>query len=134
MRRQVEWADLDPGQHVNNARFLALVEECALQATAARGWPPERLHSAGLRLAPRRHQIEYVQPGLFGEELEFVSWLSGLDAESAIRGCLITRNGGTATLVRARAEWTCCEIDSAQVVPMPETLCSDLLPASQCHD
>jgi acyl-CoA thioester hydrolase len=134
MQRRIEWSDLDPGKHVNNARFLALVEECTLQATEAVGWSPERLRTSGVRWTPRRHMIEYLQPGLFGQELEFASWLSELTAESAIRSCVVSQDGGSSVLVRARSEWICRELQSEQPVPMPESLRRDIRSGSRCHD
>jgi len=134
MQRRVEWSDLDPAQHVNNARFLALVEECTLQATEAAGWPPERLRNCGVLWAPRRHLIEYLRPGLLGQELELASWLTELSAESAVHSCVVSQDGGSSVLVRARSEWICRDVQSEQPVPMPESLRRDLQPASRCHD
>jgi acyl-CoA thioester hydrolase len=133
MRRKVEWADLDPGQHVNNARFLALVDECAIQATAAARWPPGRLRGDGLVLRPRRHEIEYLQPGLFGQQLHLASWPAGFEADSVIRSCVI-HLAGDAVLVRARSEWVCCDIASCQPVPMPQPLRRALRLASPSQD
>ncbi len=45
--RRVEWHDLDQVGHVNNAVYLAYLEDCDVRVTAAHGWPPARLEAEG---------------------------------------------------------------------------------------
>ena len=50
MRRRVEWRDLDETQHVNNAAYLAYLEDCGLQVCAAHGWPLARMQEEGFAI------------------------------------------------------------------------------------
>jgi hypothetical protein len=45
--RQVDWRDLDPANHVNNANYYHYLEECSLHADQAAGWPTDRTYQTG---------------------------------------------------------------------------------------
>jgi acyl-CoA thioester hydrolase len=68
-RREVEWADLDALEHVNNAMYVTYAEEAAARDFSTRGWPPVKLAEAGLTVAVRRLQIQYLSPAVWGEVL-----------------------------------------------------------------
>jgi acyl-CoA thioester hydrolase len=125
-RRWVEWRDLDPEAHVNNAVYLAYVEECGLQILAARGWPPARLATQGLAVEARQHRIEYRLPAQWGDELELITWFSDVQGASAIRHSMVHRVGDGTLLVRARSVESCVDLETGDPVPIPETLRTDL--------
>jgi len=65
LRRRVEWRDIDMAQHVNNAVYLAYLDDCGLQVAAAHGWPPSRMQAEGFAIVTRRQRILHpiLRPG-----------------------------------------------------------------------
>ena len=128
LRRRVEWRDIDAAQHVNNAVYLAFMEDCGLRATAACGWPLARIQAQGVAILAGGHQIEYRQPALLDDELELTTWLSGVKEASALRHYTITRAGDGALLARAHTRWGCIDLETGQPMPIPAPLLADLAP------
>lgn len=99
IRRRVAWSDLDTARHVNNAMYLAYIEDCTVQALAAvEGWPaeaPEVLH----------YRIEYQQPALLDDEVEIMTWTSDNGGGERVRHYTITRVEDGVQLARARVVW-----------------------------
>ena len=100
-RRRVEWRDLDQVQHVNNAVYLAYIEDCGVQMAAARGWPIARLQEDGHRITARQHRIEYRAPAMLGDMLHVSMWLSNIGRTSFSRHTTVTRPGDGALVARA---------------------------------
>jgi len=128
LRRRVEWRDIDPAQHVNNAVYLAYLEDCAMQAAAAQGWPQARMRAEGFAIVARRYRIEYRQPGVLGDELELATWVSDVERTTAVRHHTFTRMSGGALLARARVLWGAVDVETAQPIPIPNMFVADLVP------
>jgi acyl-CoA thioester hydrolase len=122
LRRRVEWQDVDPAHHVNNAVYLAYLEECRLQAQAATGWPQARMQEAGLATRVRWYQIEYRQPGLLGDELELATWVSDVKETTAVRHSTVSRVGDGELLAQARAYWEATSPETGRPVRIPAAL------------
>jgi acyl-CoA thioester hydrolase len=127
-RRHVEWQDLDPAGHVNNAVYLSYVEDCALQAAAAEGWSPARLQAAGLVFQARHYWIEYRQPAVLGDELDIETWIFDVEPEAAVRYFALRRASDGELLSQVRTVWGAVDLTSGRPVPLPgaflETLAS----------
>lgn len=108
-RQRAEWRDLDAAQHVNNATYLAYIENVTAQA-----WPVMPLMNAGIRPAIRRYRIEHKQPALLGDNLEIVTWVSGVKAASAARHYTVSRDG--TPLARAYVVWVGIDLASGRPV------------------
>lgn len=128
LRRRVEWRDIDTAQHVNNAIYLAYIEDCGEQAAVAHGWPRARMRAEGFSIAIQRHRIEYRLPALFGDELELATWLSDVERGTAVRHYTITRVSDGALLARARTVWGAVDAETGQPVPIPAGLLDDFAP------
>lgn len=128
LRRRVEWRDIDAAGHVNNAVYLAYLEEGGMRAAAACGWPISRMRAEGFRVVARRHQIEYRQPALLDDELELVTWLSHLKGTTAVRHYAITRVEDGALLARARTLLDWLDLETWQPVPIPTSFLEDIAP------
>ena len=127
-RRRVEWRDIDAAGHVNNAIYLAYIEDNGLCAAAAHGWTLERMQAAGFRVIARRYQIEYRQPALLDDELELATWLSHVEDASARRHYTITRSGDGALVARAQMHWGCIDLKTRQLTPILAEFLADLAP------
>jgi acyl-CoA thioester hydrolase len=128
MRRRVEWRDIDPAQHVNNAAYLAYLEECGMQVVAAFGWSMERMWAEGFAIIARRHQIEYVQPAVRDDELEVATWVSAVKHATALRHFTITRVQDGALLVQVHTLWVWVDLKTGQPIRIPDHFLADFSP------
>ena len=128
MLRRVEWRDIDTAQHVNNAVYLAYLEDCGVQAAVAYGWPLSRMREKGFALLERQHRIEYRQPAVLGDELELVMWLSGVGRTTAVRHDAVRRVRDGALVARARTLWTWADLTTGTPLPVPEAFLADFAP------
>jgi acyl-CoA thioester hydrolase len=124
--RRAEWRDVDAAGHVNNTVYLAYIQECALQSLRALGWPIFRLEAEGVAIATRSHRIEYRQPTLLDDELEVATWLSDIQDAAAVRHTLVTRPADGAMIARARTVHSWVDLETGELVPMPEPLAGDI--------
>jgi len=128
LRRRVEWRDIDPAQHVNNAVYLAYLENCAIQSAAAQGWPQPRMRAEGFAIEARRYRIEYRQPGVLGDEMELATWVSDVEHTTAVRHHTVTRLSDGALLARARVLWGAVNVETEQPILIPNTFVADIGP------
>jgi YbgC/YbaW family acyl-CoA thioester hydrolase len=126
LERRVVWSDVDPAGHVNNAVYLAYLEDGEAEAAAAGGWPHQRMAAEGFALVARRHQIEYRQPAVLGDELELRVWLSGLDECHGMWHHAIIRAHDGGRLAQARTHWECVDVETRQPIPVPPQFVADL--------
>jgi acyl-CoA thioester hydrolase len=126
--RRVEWHDLDGAGHVNNAVYLAYIEESAIQAALAQGWPPVRMDEEGFVPVAREHRIEYRLPAVLDDELEISTWLSDITSATAVRHYHLRRMGDGALLARARTVWGTIDAASGEPIPIPPAFLAALEP------
>lgn len=124
-RRQVEWRDVDPEQHVNNAVYLSYMEECGVQVAAAFDWPMERLRAKNIGIIARRHHIEYRQPARLGDTLEVTTWLYDVRRATAMRHYTIRRVEDEALLARAHTRWVCIDLEAGRPRRFPAAFWED---------
>jgi acyl-CoA thioester hydrolase len=127
-KRRVEFRDLDPVQHVNNAVYLEYASECGFQAVAYFNWPLERMLAAGFGIFLRRNRIEYLQPALLGEELEISTWAYNVRRSTATRYYAIQRARDAALLARVSTEAAWVDIKSGRLQRIPPDFLEDLRP------
>jgi acyl-CoA thioester hydrolase len=104
-RAWVEWRDVDPQRHVNNAAYLSYIENGVMEMARVRGWPAERLEREGFGIVARQYRIEYLRPAVLDDELEVWTWVSDKKRATAVRHYEIRRANSQELLVRARALW-----------------------------
>lgn len=126
--RRVEWRDLDGAGHANNAVHLSYIEDCGLQAIAARGWPIARLEAEGLAVVARRHHIEYRQPALLDDELEVITWLSSIKDSAATRHTILTRLSDGAPISRARTQHVWLDRSTGKPTSIPRAFLTEFAP------
>jgi acyl-CoA thioester hydrolase len=125
LRRRVEWRDIDQIHHLNNAAYLNYMEECAVQSLGAFGWSVARLEREGIAIVARRHQIEYRQPALLGDDLIVTTYLSEVRRIGALRHFTVVREADNTLLARARSQWVFMNPETGLPVRVPEAILSD---------
>ncbi len=124
-RKQVEWKDLDPMQHVNNAVYMEYANECGFQAIAAFGWPWERMKEEGFAILVRRCQIQYLQPAVLNDTLEIATWASEAKRATAIRHYTIRRGRDRELLCQANMLGVWIELESGRPMRIPPHFLED---------
>jgi acyl-CoA thioester hydrolase len=133
-RRRVEWRDIDPAQHVNNANYLAYVEECNVAVAVAHGWPLSRLMAAGIGIVARRYRIEYREPALMDDELEVTTFISDVKRATAVRHYGVTRVADGALLARAHVLWVFVDLATGRPRRIPAEFLAAFAPnVTQVH-
>jgi len=125
IRKRVEWRDIDSLWHVNNAMYLAYIEDAAIQVSEAHGWPMQRMKEEGFGILARRHRIEYRQPAQIGDELEVSTWFSDAQRSTAFRHYGICRVSDGELLVRARSLYVWVDLKTGRPIRIPQRFLDD---------
>jgi len=105
---------IDVHGHVNNQEYLRWMQEIAIEHSTAQGWPLLRYLDLGASWYVRSHFVEYLRPGLLGDELRICTWVSGMEKRDSQRHTLFLRDADRRIV--ARLNW-----------PGARTLCSGSL-------
>jgi acyl-CoA thioester hydrolase len=124
MKRDVEWRDIDPEQHVNNATYLNYIEECGIQAAKAFGWGSERIRSEGIAIVARQHRIEYRGQAMLGERLSVTTYLADLRRVGATRIYRIEREDKS-LIAQARSLWIFVNLQTGSILRLPAVFLED---------
>ena len=134
----VRFSDLDPLGHVNNAVYLNLMEQAAIEHAGLSGFAYDELRTHNLAFIARRHEITYVAPSFAGDWLRVTTWTESLEGARAIRAYEICRSGTedshqpgrfsiqetpTPTgdvVVSARTEWAFIDLTTGRPKRLPE--------------
>ncbi len=125
MERRVAWRDIDSVGHVNNAVYLAYIEEAGIDVARARGWPMSRMMEMGFGILARRHRIEYRLPAVLGDDLSIETWLSPPKRSSVVRHYVIRRGREGEDLVRARTVWVWVDLNTGRPIRIPANFIKD---------
>ena len=128
MARKVQWRDIDLAQHVNNATYMAYLEDGGVAVAAAHGWSMARMMEGGFGIVARRYRIEYRQAALLGDELEIATWVSDAKRATAVRHYTIRRISDDELLARAHVLWVWIDLASGRPIRIPEGFLADFEP------
>ncbi|MFM8322615.1 MAG: acyl-CoA thioesterase [Chloroflexota bacterium] len=127
-RRRVAWQEIDPVGHVNNANYAVYASDCGFAATEHFGWPWERLAQMGIGIYLRRLRVQYLQPALFGDELQISAWIYNARRSTAQRCYTITRVSDGALLAQVDTLSVWVSLQSGQPVRIPPQMRADFAP------
>ena len=125
MRRRVEWREIDQAQHVNNANYMAYIEDCGVQVITAHGWSMARTLERGFGIVARRYRIEYKEPAVLDDELELATWVSDMKRATAVRHYTIKRVADGALLARAHVLWVWVNLSTGRPIRVPPDFITD---------
>jgi acyl-CoA thioester hydrolase len=103
--------DFDQLGHVNNVAFLRYVQDAAVAHWQAAA--PSELQRQFLWVV-RRHEIEYLKPGLPGDELAARTWVGEPAGARWDRFTEIVRAADGQVLVQARTEWVLLDAETGR--------------------
>jgi acyl-CoA thioester hydrolase len=104
---RVPEGDIDRQGHVNNVAFLRYVQEVAVEHWLSVAAP--ELHKAYTWVV-RRHEIEYLRPGLPDDDLVARTWVGEPLGATWERFTEIHRRGEDRPLVTARTVWVLLDV------------------------
>jgi acyl-CoA thioester hydrolase len=125
---RVRWHELDALRHVNNAAYVHYLEDAALAATAAAGWPLARWLEHGGRFRAVAHDLEYLDAALYDDALAIVTWTGAITSDAVTRHTLVVRDDTPRPLLRAVSRFAWCDLASGAATAMPALLYAALTP------
>lgn len=125
----VEWRDVDPEGHLNNANYMAYIENCTVQAAESFGWPMSRMiEEEGFGIVARRYRLEYIEPAVMGDTLLISTYVSDVKRASAIRHNTVHRLRDNQLLARAHVLWAWFDLAKGRLTRIPPHFIKDFAP------
>jgi len=113
---------IDELGHVSNLKYLAWMQDIAIQHSAERGWPVERYLENGAVWVVRSHFITYLRPAFAGETITLGTWVAELKQRSSSRRYLVRRASDQQALVEAETVWVYVDRQSGRPRRIPDEL------------
>lgn len=124
----VRYTDLDALMHVNNAAYLDVLFQAALDAAASVGWGLDAMVAAGAVPLCTAGDVEYLDAARFGDRLGIATWFTPWPDALGVHQALARESDGRA-LVRSTVRWAWRDPLTRAVVPTPRGL-ADAVPQS----
>ena len=121
MIRRVEWRDIDPMKHLNNAAYLSYAEDCAVQLADHFGWSFDQWSAHNLAFVARKHHIQYLHPILLEDELEISTWLFNVRHTSATRYYAMRRAEDGELMAQIATLWALIDLGSGRPTRFPSS-------------
>lgn len=126
--RRVDWRDLDPAAHVNNAALFDYVLECARRANSWYGLQLDELKDLGIVERTCSAHLEYRKPVLYHDELKLSSWISLFDGVNYLRHVQITNVSENKVVAQAHLRQTFVDARTREPVSIPDSIALKLVP------
>ncbi len=113
---------IDELGHVSNLKYLAWMQEIAIQHSTARAWSVERYLENGGVWVVRSHFIIYLRPAFAGEAITLLTWVAEFRQRSSTRCYLVRRTNDQQVLVEAETVWVYVDRQSGRPCKIPDAL------------
>jgi acyl-CoA thioester hydrolase len=113
---------IDELGHVSNLKYLAWMQDIAIQHSAARGWPVERYLENGAVWVVRSHFITYFRPAFADETITLRTCVPEFRQRSSSRRYLVRRTNDRHVLVEAETVWVYVDRQSGRPRKIPDEL------------
>jgi acyl-CoA thioester hydrolase len=119
-RRVAVQAEIDGYGHVNNAVYVAWLDDCAWAHSTERGISPALCRTLNRGMVVWRTQINYLRAAMAGDPLEVATWPVRNDNRLRIeRRFQIRRTSDGETLLRALLHYVCIDLQTGRPKRMP---------------
>ncbi|WP_051927567.1 acyl-CoA thioesterase [Ruegeria halocynthiae] len=116
----VQTADIDAYEHVNNTVYLRWIDAAAWAHSDAAGMTTDYCKSIERGFAVHRHEIDYIGSAHLGDRVHVATWITGLDGRlRSQRRFQIIRESDLKTLVNARTVFICTNLKTGKPTRMP---------------
>jgi acyl-CoA thioester hydrolase len=113
---------IDELGHVSNLKYIAWMQEIAIQHSAARGWPVERYLRNDAVWVVRSHYISYLRPAFEGEVVTLETWVDEVKKSSSLRKYVVLRPRDGAVLAEAETHWVFVDRKTGRPCRIPDDL------------
>ena len=113
---------IDELGHVSNLKYIAWMQEIAIEHSAAQGWSVQRYLESGAVWVVRSHFISYIRPAFERETVTLQTWVAEIKQRSSVRKYLVTRTNDQDVLVEAETNWVYVDRKSGRPLRIPEDL------------
>lgn len=127
LKRPVEWRDVDPMRHLNNAAYIDYAEDCTARISTAYGLD---LRKMNLEFSAQHTLIEYLIPAEVDVELEISTWLTNLEPMELSRYYSFQNADSGELLARMLTKWMTIDRESGTAVSIPTAIIEALTPNS----
>jgi len=126
---QVQAADIDAYDHVNNSVYLEWLDKAAWSHSATLGISVEQCVAMRRGMAAHRTEIDYLRAAVLGDRVQVGTWIVSTDNKLRVaRRFEVRRIDDGELLARARTEYVCINLDSGRAVRMPEEFARAYVP------
>jgi acyl-CoA thioester hydrolase len=133
-RFPVRHYELDVFGHVNNAVYVQLMQEAAIEASTRTGYGPDWYRQRGTGWVIRRLTVHYLAQVAHGDEIEIATWVSQMRGVSCHREYDLKRTSDGLRVARARAQWVYVDLARAQPLRFPPEFSRDFAPTGAVED
>ncbi|HTJ43175.1 MAG TPA: acyl-CoA thioesterase [Kofleriaceae bacterium] len=98
-------ADIDELDHVSNLVYVRWILEVALSHSGALGWDHAAYRRLGAVFVVRRHEIDYLQSVVLGDEVRATTWVESWKQVSCVRKTELVRAKDAVVVARASTTW-----------------------------
>lgn len=124
---RISHADVDFLGEIKVSALLGLLEQTAVEASAASGFDPARYTELGRVWLVRRTRLERLTPVGGGDVLRVSTHVADFRRARSLRRYTVRRTEGLeprpeADAVRATTDWVYCDVDSGHPVSVPDEM------------
>ena len=119
MRKKVEFRDLDPLRHVNNATYLNYMITAGIEATVVGGLPWKLVMDSNEMNVSQWTRVLYQGQAQIEDELEITIYFSDVSRSSAVYHASIVRESDGAPIAMGQTRWVWIDRDSGNSRPFP---------------
>jgi len=127
-RFRVRHYECDAYGHLNNVNYVRYMQETALDASAAVGWGVERYAEIGHQWLIRETDIDYLQPLLWNDEVDVVSYVIEFRRIQSRRYYEFRRVADNALVAKASTNWVFLNMETNQPARIPIEMIHDFAP------
>ncbi|WP_419810599.1 acyl-CoA thioesterase [Bacterioplanoides sp.] len=124
--------EIDGYGHVNNAVYLKWLDATVWEHTRSVGLSEHACMELKRGMAVVRHEIDYLASAYLNDEIVVFNWLTNNDGKlRASRVFQVVRISDQKTLLRAKTDYICTNLENGRPARMPEifkTTYADTLP------
>ena len=117
---KIEQQHIDHYQHVNNVAYLSQLESLAWAHSNALGIKFAHYQDIGKGMVIRRHELDYLQPCHFGDELLCATWIKQCDGRITLtRQFQFICPRRNKTVFEAYTQFVCVNMQTGAPARMP---------------
>tara|TARA_R110002094_G_scaffold10142_4_gene19855 strand:+ start:543 stop:1397 length:855 start_codon:yes stop_codon:yes gene_type:complete len=123
--------ELGPGGYFTPSVLLGVLQEAAIDGSAARGFPMSYYRREGAFWMLRRITFRYERPLRHGDALEVTTWVSRVGKTSPTREYRIDSASGGECIARARTYWVYMDMATGKSKEIPDDLRQGFAPTGE---